>query len=82
MKVFSVRACRWGDAETHSYIVGIYEKEQSALDCAEEEENFRGGKYECEILEHNLNTTDMRIVKGLSDPHKTFKLKLKETENE
>lgn len=53
-KVYTVRACRWGDRETHSYIVGVYPKKHAAQKAAEVEEEWRGGKYECEILEWTL----------------------------
>ena len=49
--VYTVRACRWGDRELHSYVVGVYSKKHSALKAAEIEEEWRGGKYECEVLE-------------------------------
>ena len=49
--VYTVRACRWGDADNHSYIVGVYPTEQTALKAADIEEEWRGGKYECEIQE-------------------------------
>ena len=50
-KIYTVRACRWGDRGTHSYIVGVYSKKHKAQKAAETEEEHRGGKYECEILE-------------------------------
>lgn len=53
--VYTVRACRWGDTETHSYIVGVYSTEELALKAADEEENWRGGKYQCEVLKWALN---------------------------
>lgn len=49
--VYTVRACRWGDRETHSYVVGVYEKKHAAQEAAKIEKEWRGGKYECEILE-------------------------------
>jgi hypothetical protein len=52
--VYTVRACRWGDQETHSYIVGVYSKKAAAQKAAETEEEYRGRKYECEILEWKL----------------------------
>ena len=48
--VYTVRACRWGHREDHSYIVGVYSTSDSALAAARKEEAWRGGKYECEIL--------------------------------
>ena len=54
-KVYTVRACRWGDDETHSYIIGVYTKKHKAQEAAKTEEEYRGGKYECEILEWTPN---------------------------
>ena len=71
MKVYTVRACRWGDSELHSYIVGVYPEKQAALDAAETEKNWRGGKYECEVLEWILGEgiegrhTLPKTIKGL-----------------
>ena len=72
--VYTVRACRWGGRETHSYVVGVYAKKNSALKAAEIEKDWRGGKYECEILEwvlgaglegRNMDEKRYRVVKGL-----------------
>lgn len=53
--VYTVHAYRWGDPEMHSYIVGVYTKKQAALNAATTEEEYRGGKYECEVLEWVMN---------------------------
>ena len=52
--VYTVHAYRWGDHERHSYIVGVYAKKHAALKAADVEENYRGGKYICEVLEWTL----------------------------
>lgn len=72
LSVYTVRACRWGDTETHSYLVGVYAQESDALSAAQNEEEYRGGKYECEVLEWPkpsvpATTTDpgYRVVKPL-----------------
>lgn len=54
-KVYTVRACRWGDKESHSYIVGVYTRKHKALDVAQKERDWRGGKYECEVIEWKLD---------------------------
>ena len=53
-KVYVVTAYRFGDRERHSYIVGIYDTEATAILASEDEENFRGGKYLCEILQSKV----------------------------
>lgn len=53
--LYTVVAYRFGDRERHSYLVGVFEKKQKALVEAEKEEEYRGGKYICEICEIELN---------------------------
>ena len=71
MKVYSVIAYRWGNRDGHSYIVGVYEHKSTATAIATCEEYDRGNKYECEVLEHDLNDTDnsktIRPVSTVSD---------------
>lgn len=47
---YVVIAYRWGDRERHSYPVGIFSKKKRAIDVAEEEVKFRGGKYSCVVF--------------------------------
>lgn len=53
--VYTVHAYRWGDRECHSYSVGVYSSEHAALKAAQTERYYRGGKYECEVLEWALD---------------------------
>ena len=53
--LYTVHAYRWGDRECHSYTVGVFGKKHAALKAAETEEDYRGGKYECEVLELTLD---------------------------
>ena len=64
--VYTVHAYRWGDFESHSYIVGVYSEPEVALMAAATEEEWRGGKYECEVLE-------WEIAKGRRDGEKINK---------
>lgn len=54
--VYTVHAYRYGNRERHSYIVGVYSKKHAALKAASTEEEYRGGKYECEVLEWSLDS--------------------------
>ena len=54
-KFYTVHAYRFGDRERHSYSVGVYNKKSKALKGADIEEEYRGGKYLCEVLECNIN---------------------------
>ncbi len=51
MIVYPVTAHRNGDREKHSYLVGVYSTPELANDAAEHEEEDRGCKYCCEIVE-------------------------------
>lgn len=72
--IYTVHAYRWGFRERHNYIVGVYSKKNKALKAADTEEDFRGGKYVCEVLEWTLDCgkegnhdTEPRIVKPLTE---------------
>jgi len=82
-EIYTVTAYRWGDRENHSYIVGAFQvpgdndkAEALALDAAVEESNYRGGKYECEILalepmstsyDTDIWTSQRRVILALPD---------------
>lgn len=68
--VYTVHAYRWGDRECHSYSVGVYSKKHAALTAAQTERDYRGGKYECEVLEWTL---DSGIAGRHSDGQKVVK---------
>jgi hypothetical protein len=72
-KIYTVHAFRWGDRENHSYIVGIYPKKHAAQKAAEIEEEYRGGKYSCEILEWVLG-------EGIEGSHRDVRKMIKEPE--
>ena len=69
MVIYLITAYRWGDCENHSYVVGAFDTYEQALKRSREEEQHRGGKYECEIAEITLNSfgKDYKIVKKLRD---------------
>jgi len=43
--IYVVIARRWGDMETHSYLVGYEDTLEKAKEIAELEYEYRGGKY-------------------------------------
>lgn len=63
--VYTVHAYRWGDRELHSYIVGVYAKKHAAIKAADHETEYRGGKYECEIIEWELGGKEIKTVRHL-----------------
>ena len=53
--VYSVHAYRWGNRKDHSYPVGVYRTKNKALKAAEAEEQYRGGKYVCEVYKWTID---------------------------
>lgn len=43
--------------QDHSYILGVYEKKHEAMEAAQVEEEYRGGKYKALYCTAPLNTT-------------------------
>jgi len=58
-KTYVVIARRWGESETHSYFVGTFSKKAAALIAADNERAYRGGKYDCDVIE---STTQSKIA--------------------
>lgn len=72
--IYIVIAYRWNQYNNHSYLVGCNKKKQKAIEIAEKEVNYRGGKYSCwvyeckEDYEWNEETDNKNIIykaKGL-----------------
>lgn len=55
--VFIVTAYRYGDKESHSYVVGAFNNKEEAIKQSNIEREWRGGKYECEVKSMKLNET-------------------------
>ena len=49
---YVVEALRWGDRNNHSYVVGVYNNINDAVEACVVEEMWRGGKYDCVINDH------------------------------
>ena len=41
---------RWGDNESHHYILGVYSTREGATFAGEVEKSWRGGKYEARVV--------------------------------
>lgn len=68
--LYSVTAYRFGNRQRHSYIVGIYSSKTKALNAANVEEDYRGGKYNCEVIQVDLDNG----IEGSNDiTHKVVK---------
>lgn len=46
---------RWGDEESHSYVLGVFETKELALAAGQSERDWRGGKYEVKVVVRILN---------------------------
>lgn len=57
MRIFVCTAYRWGDREKHSYVVGVFDDLERAIHYAKAEKEWRGNKYECEIISMPLNAS-------------------------
>lgn len=55
---FVVEMLRYNNREGHSYTIGIYDDELTALTDAWEHMKFRDGKYGAEITGYKLNSRD------------------------
>lgn len=43
--LYVVTAFRWGDRKDHHYLCGVFTKKHAAQKCADDERDYRGGKY-------------------------------------
>ena len=53
--IYIVTAYRFGDKHNHSYVVGSFSTKEEAIRQAKIEEEWRGGKYDCEVIAMKLN---------------------------
>ena len=70
--IYVVHAMRWGDCETHNYIVSATLKYNEALNIAKKEEIGRGGKYGCEVS--CFNRGEKTIIRKPYDGRETFSM--------
>ena len=48
-EMYVVIAYRFGNNSLHSYTVGVFNKKDIAIKCAESHADYRGGKYACVV---------------------------------
>ena len=48
--VYITQMLRWGDLESHHYVVGVFSSMRLAEHAGEIEKAWRGGKYEFQVL--------------------------------
>jgi hypothetical protein len=56
-KLYVVTMYRWGKRWNHSYLLGVFDDKIKAEKMAIEHEEYRGNKYEAEIVELDLNVS-------------------------
>ncbi len=62
--VYVVTMYRYGEREKHSYVYGAFSTEATAREWGEKEKDYRGGKYEPEIIKFYVDSpTDFLVVK-------------------
>ena len=65
--VYIVTMYRYGDREKHSYVLGAFSTENDARECGEKEKDYRGGKYEPEIIKFYVDSQRIDDFVGDSD---------------
>jgi hypothetical protein len=53
--IYITEMLRWGDDESHHYIIGAYSTIQDAEYAGEVEKTWRGGKYEYRIVPKEID---------------------------
>ena len=57
-KIYTVIAYRYGDNSSHSYTLGVFNKKEKAIKCADSHTEYRGMKYSCHVEQCELNGFD------------------------
>ena len=52
---YIVEALRWGDRESHSYVLGLYSELDRAKSAADSHSEYRGGKYVCQVFQCGMD---------------------------
>ena len=53
--IYITEMIRWGDNETHHYIIGAFTIRDNAVKAGEIEKTWRGGKYDYQIVEMKID---------------------------
>lgn len=56
--VYVVSMQRWGDEESHNYVLGAFSSEDEALEAGQVERSYRGCKYEPRVTECVIDSID------------------------
>jgi hypothetical protein len=58
MKVFVTTMYRYGDKDSHSYVLGVWSNEKLAWAAGNTESFWRGGKYMPEVTEWTIDANE------------------------
>lgn len=58
MILYIVTMRRWGDDESHNYVLGAFSDQEKALEAGDIERTYRGCKYEPKITECEIDSSD------------------------
>lgn len=58
MTVYVVTMHRWGDDESHNYVLGVFNSADKALEAGDIERTYRGCKYEPKVTECEIDSSD------------------------
>lgn len=73
-KIYLVIAYRWGDFESHSYPVGTSLDFEVAKKLANDEHDWRGGKYEAVVYEsENITEIDLQREHSYSNVKEVYR---------
>lgn len=77
-EVYITEMLRWGDTESHHYIVGAFTTEDKAELAGKVEREWRGGKYEyrviCQKVDEYIDEDAVRYYSGFSYKEKEKEL--------
>jgi hypothetical protein len=60
--IYVVEMLRYGDRESHSYVVGVFTSASEAEKCGLYYDYWRGGKYRASISVHTVNYIPKEVV--------------------
>lgn len=63
MKIYVVTMHRWGDDESHNYVLGVFSSQEKALEAGDIERTYRGCKYEYKVTESVIDGFDESKIK-------------------
>lgn len=62
MIIYVTEMLRWGEDETHHYIIGAFDNKKTAEQYGDAHKSYRGGKYEYRVVAIELNSQEQDVV--------------------